>query len=86
MKLKNTDHDDIVFMCTDSEKQIAKLEWFYQHRKPEDPTASQELNNLLQRMKDMHRTLERIYETAIGKRFESKMDEYRTTLKKRLSN
>ncbi len=86
MKLTNIDHDDIVFMCTDSEKQIAKLEWFYQYRKPEDPIASQELKNLLQRMKDMHQTLEQIYETAIGKRFESKMDEYRKTLKKTLSN
>lgn len=86
MKLKNTDHDDIVFMCTDSEKQIAKLEWFYQYRKPEDPTASQELKNLLQRMKDMHATLEQLYEKTAGRRFQSKIDEYRTTLRKKLAN
>lgn len=86
MTLKNTDHDDIVLMCTDSEKQIAKLEWFYQYRRPEDPNASHELKNLLQRMKDMHATLEQIYQEATGKRFESKMDDYRTTLRKKLSN
>lgn len=68
MTLKSTDHEEIVFMCTDSEKQIARLEWFYQDRRPEDPNASQELNNLLQRMKDLHATLEQLYEEATGKR------------------
>jgi hypothetical protein len=62
MSLKYTDHEETLFMCTDSEKQIAKLEWFNQYGKPEDPTASQQLKNLLQTMKDMHATLEQLYE------------------------
>lgn len=86
MKVKNTEHEDIVFMGNDSERQIAKLEWFYEYRRPKDPIASQELKSLIQAMKDMHATLEHLYEKAAGKRFESKMDDYRATLRKRLSN
>lgn len=86
MNVKKAGRDDIAFMCTDSEKQIAKLEWLYEYRRPEDPKASQELKNLIQAMKDMHVTLAEMYEKATGRRFESKMEDYRTTLKKKLSN
>jgi ferredoxin-NADP reductase len=86
MSVKKSEHEDIVFMCTDSEKQIAKLEWFYAYRRPEDAIASQELKNLLQRMKDMHTSLAEMYEKVTGRRFESKIDDYRATLRKKLSN
>lgn len=86
MNVEMTGYDDIRFMCTDSEKQIAKLEWLFEYRRPEDPAASQELKRLLQAMKDMHAALTEMYERATGERFESKMDDYRTTLRKKLSN
>jgi len=86
MNVKYAVHGDLLFMCTDSEKQIAKLEWMYQYRRPEDLVASQELKSLIQAMKDMQASLEQLYENTTGKRFESKMDEYRARLRKKLSN
>jgi hypothetical protein len=70
----------------DSEKQIAKLEWLYEYRRPEGLIASQELKSLIEAMKDMHATLEQLYENTAGKRFESRINEYRTTLRTKLSN
>jgi hypothetical protein len=86
VNVKNAAHGDILFMCTDSEKQIAKLEWLFEYRRPENRKASQGLKSLIQSMKDMQATLEQLYENATGKKFESKIDEYRTTLRKKLAN
>jgi Tfp pilus assembly ATPase PilU len=86
MNVKNAVHGDLLLMCTDSEKQIAKLELLYEYRIPQDLIARQELKSLIEVMKDMQGSLEQLYENAIGKRFESKMVEYRTTLMKRLVN
>lgn len=86
MNVEMTGYDNIRFMCTDSEKQIAKLEWLYKYRRPEDHAARHELKRLLQAMKNMHAALTEMYEKATGKRFESNMDDYRTTLRKKLSN
>lgn len=86
MNVEIPEHDDIRFMCTDSEKNIAKLEWLYEYRRPRDPGASQKLETLLQAMKDMHATLEQMYRDATGKKFESKIEDYRKKLRLKLAN
>jgi hypothetical protein len=68
----------LLSMCTDSEKQIAKLEWLSGHATPRRPLSPEEIKGVkdaIQAMEDVHESLKAAYEKASGKNFQSKMKE-----------
>ncbi len=86
MSIDNKSVADLLRMCTDSERQIAKLEWLCQHRAPADSQEGDAMEELIQAIKNLHTSLKQAYETASGKKFQSKMIAYQKRLKQKLSN
>ncbi len=86
VSIDNKSVADLLHMCTDSERQIAKLEWLCQHGAPADSQEREAMEELIQTIKDLHTSLKQAYEAASGKRFQSKMIAYRKRLRQKLSN